>query len=817
MEGILRDLRYAVRRILRSPGFSAVAVLSLALGIGANSAIFTMIEEVLLSEPPYSEPQDLVEIYPSESGRVGLAALSNPELVDIREGTQEVFSDVVSTSITMVQQQLDAESRTLAAEVVSGNFFDALGLRPAVGRAFLPEEDVTPDAVPVIMLSHSFWKESFAGDPEVAGSSIRLNGRRYRIVGVAPAEMPSLIPGIPISLYGPMMMTNHLNASSFDRLTSRGNHSLFAKGRLRPGVSMLQAQAVVDRVVAATHEQHPDYADEWGLTLVPTSQVAIHPLFDRFLYPAAAVLLAVSGMVLLIACVNLASFLLARARDRRRELSVRMALGARRWSLVRQLLTETVLLAVLGGTAGVLLAAWALRFVNSIELPSPVPVQFPMSPDLRVLLFSLAVSLLSGVLFGILPGWHSANADIAPVLKSESITGRPSRKLNLRNGLVVTQVAVSFLLLISSGLFLRSLLNAQSTDPGFGREPTSIVWLNLLPDEYDNARALDYYTQILDQSKNLPGVEAVGLVDNLALGGTSFNTSSVNIEGVQPPTGRQAYEIDSVVVDEGFFEAAGVPLLAGRGFTLQDQRGAPGVAVVSKAMADRFWPGQDPLGKAIVRRSGTELRVVGVAADTNVRRLGEAPISYIYLPLRQRQRLSLQIIAKTAADPKSTGDQILQIAKRLEPDVMVVDVKTMREHLGFMLFPFRIAGSLLTVFGAMALLLASIGLYGVVRYSVASRTREMGIRMSLGARSGRVIRLVMREGLTLAAVGLALGGAMALSVTPLLESLLFGIQGGDFPTLLGVGLLLILTAVAATLGPALRAGRIDPIQALRHE
>lgn len=817
METLIRDLRYALRRIFRNPGFTAIAVLSLALGVGANTAIFTMVNEILLSDPPYVDPQQLVDIYPSEAGQVGLNAISYPEFEDIREGTAEVFDGLVATSVALTQENRSDGSETLFAEVMTGNYFDVLGIRPAVGHSFLPEEDQTPDARPVVMLGHRFWQQRFGGDRNVVGATMRLSGRTYTIVGVAPANLPSLLPGITPAIYAPMMMSNHLNSNP-NQLTSRGSHNMFAKARLAEGVTRLQAQTALDRVAAKTLQDYSEYSDEWGLSAIPTSHVAIHPLFDRVLYPAAGVLLAVVGMVLLIACVNLASFLLARAADRRKEIAMRLALGAKRGTLVRQLLTETVVLALMGGAAGVGLATAMLRLLDRIQLPLPVPLDLGMSPDLRVLAFSLALSMLAGIFFGLFPALQSTNPDVYPTLKNESVIGGAPRRLNPRSVLVVAQVSVSFLLLIGSGLFLRSLYAAQTVDPGFGQRPTAITWLGLSPDRYDTQSSQRFYRQVLEQASALPGVEAVGLIDNLALGGTSFNSTSINVDGVAPPPGRDGHIIDRVVVNSGYFEAAGVPLLAGRHFGPQDEHpDSPPVVIISQAMADKFWSGQDAVGKMIRGGDGREVRVIAVARDTNVRTIGEDPLPYIYYPVSQVNRLSLQILARVSANPTATATEIMRIAQQLDRDVMVIDTKTMDEHLSFMLFPFRLGGVLLAIFGGLALLLASIGLYGVVSYSVASRIKEMGIRMSLGARASEVVGLVMKGGLGLVGLGAVIGLLLSLAAAPLLGSLLFGVEPMDLPTFFGVALTLMAVAGAASIGPAMRASRVDPVRALRYE
>lgn len=822
MQTLVRDLKYAFRRIRRNPGFSAVAVFSLALGIGANSAIFTMVNQVLLTQAPFADPKDLVEIYPSQSGHVGLAAISYPELEDIRRGTSDVFSGIAAHVVVLAQENLPDGSRPLFAEAVNGNYFEVLGMPPAAGRSFLAEEDLTPNSHPVVMLGYKFWQTRYGGDPAAVGQTLRLGGRTYTIVGVAPPGVPGLIPGVHAALYAPMMMAPHLNAFP-EMLTSRGSHGIFAKGRLREGVNRAQAQAALDGVAAQTHQDFPEYPDEWGLTAVPTLDVSIHPIFDRVLFPAAGVLLAVVAMVLLIACVNLASFLLARAADRRKEVAMRLALGAKRSGLIRQLLTETVLMSLIGGTLGVALAAWGLRFLSSIPLPLPVPLDLSLSPDLRVLLFTLATSFAAGVLFGVLPAWQSTNPDVYPTLRNESVIGGPPRRINPRNLLVVAQVAVSFLLLVSSGLFLRSLFAAQSADPGFGRQPTAITWIGLSPDAYDDDKARVFYRRLLEETSALPGVEAVGMVDNLALGGTSFNSIAINVDGIAPPPGQQGHEVDRVTVDPGYFSAAGVPILTGRNFGVEDrQPDSSRVAIVSQALAQKFFPDRDAVGQMIRLDTGDDsepsCRVVGVARDTNVRTIGESPLPYIYFPFSQRTELSMQVLARASnGNPDALNSRIVDAVRSLDRDAMVIETKSMEEHLAFMLFPFRVGGTLLGVFGGLALLLASIGLYGVVSYSVASRRKEMGIRMSLGAKASEVTTRVIRSGMGLVAVGVGIGLALSLLAAPLLSSLLFGVEPLDWPSFLGVALTLLLVSAAATLGPALRASRVDPVRALRYE
>lgn len=822
MPSIVRDIRYAVRRLAARPGFTAVAVVSLALGIGANTAVFTLLDDLLFADPGFENVESLVEIYPAEGGHVGLNALSYPELDDVREGTEEVFRGVAATSLTLVQWNRPTESETLAAEIVTGNYFDLLGLEPAVGRGFLPEEDRVPGAHPVVVISHGLWKRAFGADPDAVGSTLRLNGRPYTVVGVAPPDMHTFIPGIATDVWAPLMMVNQLNPFAGDMLEARGNHNLFAKGRLRPGISPAQAQDALDRVTARTRERHERYADDWGLLAVPTAEVGIHPLLDRVLYPASGVVLAVVALVLLIACVNLVSFLLAQAADRRKEISLRLALGAGRRSLVRQLLTETVLVSLAGGLLGIVLAVWGLQVMADVKPPVAVPMDLSVSPDAGVLGASLALALVAGLLFGLLPALRSTRPDLTTALKSDGLAagGETGRRWGLRGALVVGQVAVSLCLLTGSGLFLRSLQAARSVDPGFGHEPTAIVSLGLLPSRYDSEEAIRYLHRLTEDAEHLPGVRATGVVDNLALGGTSFTGRTVNVDGVEPPQGREGHLIDSVVVDGDYFDAAGVPLPAGRTFGPQDELGGQPVMIVSRAMAERFWPGgpaESALGREVTHTEGTRWRVVGVARDTKVRTLGEEPTPYLYLPLSQNPRFQVQVLARTAADPHGVARRIAELARELDPEIQVIETKTVDEHLGFMLFPFRFGGTLLSILGALALVLATIGLYGVVSYAVASRRREVGIRMSLGAKASEMVTLMMTGGLRLVAIGAILGLGLAFLAASALESLLFGVDPHDPATYAGVTAVLVLVAAAASLIPALRASHVDPVETLRRE
>lgn len=814
MERLLRDLRYALRRIRSSPGFTVIAVLSIAMGIGANTSNYSMVKFLLMPESPYDDPAALVDIYPTQGGRIVFGTLSYPDLKAIVEGTGHVFSGVAAGTLAAVRENFEDHSQPRTALIVTGNYFQVLGNRMAAGRALGPEDDVAPGAHAVAVLGHRYWQQRFQGDPSAVGQGIRLQGRRYTIIGIAAPNAPSLMPGVEPDFWVPAMMMNAIKNSTFDQLEASGYRVFLAKARRRPDVSPAQAQAALDRVTEQIELLRPETDDDRRLKAVPTGDVGFHPFVDRFLYPAAILLLAIPIVVLMIACLNLASFLLARGADRRREIAVHLALGANRATLVRRLLTESLLIGLLGGGLGCLMAYGSMRLFANIELPTPVPVRLNPGLDASALLYTLVVSLAAGAFFGLVPALQTTKARLVPDLKDEPrATIRSRRRLHSRDHLVIGQVAMSFVLFICSGLFLRSLWMAQQADPGFGCEPTSVVRLGVPADRYPDERGRQFFRQVVDQTRALPGVRAAGMVDQLALSGSNFFTATVNIPQVAPPSGAVGHRVGVAVVDSGFFEAMGIPMIFGRPFSEMEEK----VVIVSQAMANRFWPGRDPVGESVVDRQEVVHRVVGVARDIDTERLGEAPKPFLYVPFASYQRTEMYLIARTASDPRAVASQVLDIARRIEPDVAVIESKTMEEHLSLMLLPFRVGGLLLGLFGAMSVLLAVIGLYGVVKYSAARRTREVCLRMSLGAQRNEVVALVMRGGLRLVAIGVVAGIALSLAASMALSRYLFGVRPFDPITYLVVAALMFALAAASAGLPAVRASRIDPARVLRED
>ena len=790
----------------------------LAVGIGANTAIFTLINAILLREPPLRAPEELVNLYISTPD-FSYNTFSYPDFRDVRDETGEVFSGVSATRAILAQVDRDGAIEMLLGEAVSGNYFTLLGVEAQIGRTLLPEDDVAPGAHPVVVLSHGYWQSAFGGDPDVVRQAIRLSGRPYTVVGVAPVDYTGNLRGLEPPLFVPIMMLNELMATTRDEMEARGNHSLFVKARLKAGASMAEAQVATERVALRLAEAQTDNWDPRGsFLLVPAEEVLLFPPFDRFVRAAAWLLMIVVGLVLLMACMNLASFLLAQALDRRKEIALRLALGASRRGLVGQLLTETVMLSLLGGVAGVVVAAGSLRFLLGADLPLPLPVSLDLGLDWTVLGFSLLISLIAGIFLGLVPALQSTRLDLASTLKDETVGAGRSGKWTLRNALVVAQVTVSLVLLVGAGLFLRSFQQVQSVDPGFGRDPAAVLTVMVPGTRFTEDEGRVFARGMLDRFGQLPGVEAVGLIDNLHL--NTLNTQSIgfNLDGVEPPPDREAHTADRATVDPGFYDAAGIRILRGRNFSDRDLPDRPRVAIVSEAMARKFWSSPDEaVGRVIRRDDDPDLLVIGVAGDAKVRSLGEAPRSFIYLPYSQDYSSFLTVVARTSLDPEPLALEMLATGRELDPEFWVWETKTMDRHLGVVLLPARLSALLLSVFAGLALALASVGLYGVVSYAVSQRTREVGIRMSLGATPGGIVRLLMQSGLRLVAVGGVIGLTLALAVSRLLGRLLFGVASADLFTFVAIPAVLVGAAILAAYVPARRASRVDPVTALRAE
>ncbi len=819
-DALAQDLRYALRRMARNPAFTAVAVLSLALGIGANSAIFSIVNTILLGGVPMRAPEELVEVYTSEANQGYPYSVSSvPDLMDLRERT-DLFSGVAGYEAFLSRYETDEATDPVVGELVTHDLFAVLGIQPALGRFFVPEEGRTPGTHPVVVLGHSFWQSRFGGDASVLGRSLRVGGTPFIVVGVAPREVQSLTaPGFTMDMWAPYQMAGAL---SFDgdgyQFDSRGSQSVLIRARLQPGVTLEEVRAALAAMSAQHQAAYPDSWKGKEFSVLPTSQVSIHPIVDGPLKGAAALLLSAVALVLLIACVNLAGFLLARASGRRKEIALRLALGARRGALVRQLLAETLLLGLVGGAAGLLVARSVLKALVTFQPPIPFPLNLQFVLDGRVLLFTALVSGAAGLLFGLVPALQSTRPDLAPTLKDEAgaVTGS-RRRITLQKVLLVTQVAFSTLLLLGAGLFLRSLSSAQDMDLGFSARDGAVAWVLVNMIGADTEETESIIRTLEERALAIPGVDRVATAEMLPLG-IGLQTTNWVIPGVEPQPGEEYIDIRYNLVSATYFDVMGIPMVAGRAFTSEDRAGSEAVAIVSEAAARRYWPGESALGKEIRRGSrDTPYRIVGVAGDTKVWTLGEEFQPYVYLARPQATPVGAQIIARGTLPDAQIAGQLRRMIREVDPRLVIMETKTLPEHLSIQLFPPRAAAALLGAFGLLALILATTGLYGSVAFSVSRRTREMGIRMSLGANAGQVVGMVLRGAMSPVAAGILLGWLLSLGLAQVIRGFLYGISALDPVTFLGVPAVLAAVALAAALVPARRASRVDPVRALRAE
>jgi putative ABC transport system permease protein len=815
LHNLISDLRFGWRRLRRSPGFAFVAIVSLALGIGANTAIFSLVNAVVLRKSPLERPEELLDVYFSFPG-IEYGSFSYPDYVDVRDDMGAAFSSMAAMHLSFVQRDLGDSFEPLAVELITGEYFPLRGLRPALGRLLGPEDDVSPGGHPVVVLSHAYWQSSFAGDPGIIGREVRVNGSPYEVVGVAPAEYEGDLRGLAPQLYLPMMMVDRLQPTTSSELEARGNHSLFVKARLAPGTSQ---QEVETRLANIATRLRAAYPGEWvagnKFVVLPTAEVIMNPMIDGVLVAISALLSVVVGLVLLIACANLAGFLLAQAQDRRKEIAIRLALGARRSALIRQLLTETVALALVGGIVGIGLSMALLELLVSIDLPLPFPITLDLAPDARVLGFAFLVSVVAGVLFGLAPALQSTNPDVAQTLKDETAGGAAKQRFPVRDILVAGQVAMSLVLLVGAGLFLRSLQARQDVDPGFGDAPAGIVSFTIPSDRYDRDEARVLMRSALERIAAIPDVSAVGMTSNLHLNLLNTSWRDVNIDGLEPPPGQQAFLIDYATADAGYFEAVGIPIVSGRTFDdAIDVADASPVAIVNQAFAERFWPGENAVGR-MFRSDTLQISIVGIARTAKIRSIGEAPRPMLYRPASQAYTSSPTVVARTRGDDDALAIEMSAILRSLDPDLVMFETKTMERHLASLLLPFRLGAVVLMAMSGLALLLAIIGLYGVVSYAVSRRTREVGIRMSLGAEPGSVVRLIMGGGLKLLVAGSIIGIVLSLAGSLAVRGLLYGVQPIDPVAFLLVPAVLAAVTLMAAWLAARRASRIDPVQAMR--
>ncbi len=821
METIAQDLRYAFRTLVKNRAFTVVAVLSLALGIGANTTIFSFVNALLLKPPAVADPDQLVEVWEHNVTRgTGIGSstqLSYPDYEYFRDHNR-AFSEMTAFTgeTAAVIWNRAGEGEMLRGAMVSGNFFSLLGVRPALGRGFLPEEDRSGSEAPVVVLSHALWHQRLGADPAILGQVLTLNGRGFTVIGVAPANFTGLMAGYVADFWTPLAM--HRAISPGLDLTERRMHWMIGVGKLKAGTT--RAQAAADLVLLG--QQLATTFPDVNRNLAPSVMaVALIPSpFRGIVGGAGGVLMAVVALVLLIACANVANLLLAKAAGRRREIAIRFALGANRRRVVQQMLTESVVIAAAAGALGLLLSLWAAPLLLSMK-PAALPLFLNVSPDLRVLAFTLLASLATGVAFGLAPALQQSRINHVESLKEGSQQAGASRS-RLRSALVIAQVTACVVLLVGASLCLRSLMNARSIDPGFDLRDGLTASISVETFGYDETRGREFYAGLLEGARGLRGVRAASLADHLPLAQMTRMAAveAPRHDGTDGAAAAHDATVELSIVAPGYFEAIGTPILRGREFTAQDDQKSRPVVVINQRMAELFWPGQEAVGQFLTllgaEQRRTQAEVVGVAKTGRYATLGEDPKPFFYRPLLQEYVPSAQLVIRT--EPAAQVLPALRDRIRaLDPRMALVGVETLEQHMQLPLFPAQAAGALLATFGALALALAVVGLYGVVSYSVSQRAREIGVRMALGARNADVLRLVLSQGLRLTLIGLGVGFAGALVVSRVLASVLYGVSPTD-PIAFGtVAFVLMLVALLASYVPARWATRVDPIRALRSE
>lgn len=825
MDELIRDFRYGIRGLLKAPAFSAVAVLTIALGIGVNSTIFSLVNAVLLRPLPVERSEELVDVYGHAATASSHDANSYPNFLDYKAQT-ETLSGMMAYTNFFANLSIEGSAELVIGEIVSEDYFGVLGVRAALGRTFSPDEFQALGASPVAVLSHGFWQSRFGGDPDILGRTFRMNGIVYTVVGVAPASFGGMFPAVTSQMWIPLSMVEEVEPLGNRRtsgsspgasvLARRGMHFLWVKGRRKPGVEVEAVRAELQGIGARLSARYPETNEFERLTVLRTNDVAINPDFDRTVAPAGLVLLGAVALVLLVACANLANMLLARATARRRELAVRVALGAGRGRLVRQMLTESLTLALAGGGVALLLAIWLAGVFAGYQPPLPIDLGVDIAPDWRVMVFTMVVAGVTGILFGIVPAMRASRPNLVPALKdSGGEEARGRRKVELRDALVVVQVAVSVVLLVGGSLLVRSLGAAGRVDFGYDVSRTAYLGLAMEMNGYDAEEAGAFFATGKVRLEAVPAVEAVGLASRVPLS-LNNNGFGVFIEGHQSSSSDSPYRVDGARIDEGYFDALGLRIVEGRGIQSDDRDGGRRVVVVTETMANRFWPGERALGREFrLSWDGAPYQIVGIVEDYRVDTPGEDPKPYIHLPM-PRDGVYANYVIRTAKPAGALVPELEATLRALDPDLVFLDTGTFRDLADVRLFPIRAGAWLIGVFGALALLLAAVGLYGVIGYAVSRRVREIGIRKALGAENRSVVTMVLRQGMLMVAVGFLVGSVLAGFGARVLSSVLFvgAFDVASYGVTLGV---LAGVAMLANFVPAHRASRVDPAVALKFE
>ena len=812
---MLQDLRLACRLMLKSPAFTLIAVLTLGLGIGANTAIFSFINTFFFKSLPFERPEELVSVNTLDERNPGFLPISQPNFTDFRQNNQ-VFTDMAGYGFAPVSIMIGKEPSSIQGELVTGNFFDLLGMKAALGRTFRPDEYQTVGAAPVIVLNHSFWQAQLAADPAVIGRTYTINGHGFTVIGVMPAGFRGLNTFNSPAFWVPSTMYQQIYTGILLVYYNERRAIIWnAFARLKPGVSLAQAEAGLKPLAEKLAKDFPVANTGRSLRLLPLAQSMLGPNFRNNVVQAGALLLSLSGLVLLIACANVANLLLARAAARQREVAVRIAIGADRGRLVRQFLTESVILSLLGGLAGLVIAAWTQKILWALRPPF-VPDGLTVSLDARVLGFGLAISVITGLLFGLAPAWITTKPELTTMLKEESKGSTPTPLLSFRNFLVAGQLALSVVALVIAGLFIRSLQHAQKIDPGWNMANLITFNVDLGAQGYDQPRGLDFYRRAIERAQTVPGVVSASVASGQLLNFSGQRTTRPqgNDENLRVHGRLMAY----LNVDPGYLRMIGIPLVSGRMFTDTDDDKHPRVVIINENLAQLAWPNENAVGKTIkLYNDENPVEIVGVVKTTTYNAIGEDPIPFLFYPVKQIYSSFGIIHVRTQGDPAALATTLRKELQSLDTNLPLANISTMEEILRQSLWAPRTGAALLGAFGLLALLLASLGVYGVMSYTVSRRVREIGIRMAIGAQAGDVLRMILNRGLIIAATGLVFGLGIAFFVARYFQNFLIGVPAGDPLTYAVIAVILAVVALLACLLPARRATKVDPLVALRAE
>ncbi|HKG48700.1 MAG TPA: ABC transporter permease [Pyrinomonadaceae bacterium] len=816
MDSLVKDIRYAVRSLIRRPGFVAIAVITLALGIGANTAIFSLVNTVVLRSLPVDRSNEIVSV--AVRGKDdSMSAFSYPNYKDFRDRNEVLSGLLVYRFVPLSLSRGGANERIWGYEV-SGNYFDVLNVKAIHGRTFLPEEDQTKNSHPVIVVGYDCWQRRFAGDPGLVGKDVVINNHQFRVIGIAPEGFRGTEFVYSPEIWVPASMMEWVEPGA-TWIDERKTKNFFAIGRLKGGIDWRQAQASLNVLSEQLAREYPD--ENEGQTIKIDAPGFILPDLRGAVVSFAWVLMAAVGLVLLVTCTNLAGLMLARATDRRKEIAIRLAMGANRLRLIRQLLTESVLLSFAGGAVGVLLALWIVKVLLAFKPPMDFPLALDVSLDWRVLLFSLAVSVTAGVIFGLAPALQATRPNLVGALKDTAAQGG-AVKTKLRSVLVVAQISISLVVLIAAGLVVRTLQQLQTMNPGFDTRNAVTMSFDLGLQGYDEERGQQFYRQLTERLQSLPGVESAAVSSYIPLS-INYNSNNIFVEGKPAERGENVPMAMTAAAGPAYFKTMGTPILQGREFSEADQAKSESVAVVNEYFVKRMLPELQTPAEAVGKRfsfrtaGGPWVRIVGVAKAGKYFNIAEEPRSFVWSPMTQAYNSSGILVVRTKGSPEGLFGAVRSQVQSLDPNLPLYDVKTFTEHMKLALFPAKVAAAVLSVFGFVALLLAAIGVYGITSYAVSQRTHEIGVRIALGAQLGDVLKLVLSHGLKLTIIGAALGLFGAFLATRAITSVLYGVSATDPLTFGFVSVLLIGVALLASYVPARRATKVEPLIALRNE